>query len=114
VRRTRRRPRGGGSRPTPPPARTARTGSARPRPCPDDFAMRRLGAAEADDRCELVSERQGRSLIITSGCQRLTPAAPGRHECPCAAGVCLWRRGRPGDGPGPPRTLPGARVPVRR
>ncbi|WP_329317049.1 IS21-like element helper ATPase IstB (plasmid) [Streptomyces sp. NBC_01278] len=32
----------------------------------DDFAMRQLGAAPADDLYELVSERQGRSLIITS------------------------------------------------
>ncbi|MFJ9847046.1 ATP-binding protein [Kitasatospora sp. NPDC101155] len=32
----------------------------------DDFAMCRLTAAQADDLCELVSERQGRSLIITS------------------------------------------------
>jgi DNA replication protein DnaC len=32
----------------------------------DDFAMRRLSAAQADDLYELVSERQGRSLIITS------------------------------------------------
>ncbi len=32
----------------------------------DDFAMRQLSAAQADDLCELVSERQGRSLIITS------------------------------------------------
>ncbi|MFE5538736.1 ATP-binding protein [Streptomyces sp. NPDC056492] len=32
----------------------------------DDFAMRRLTAAQADDLYELVSERQGRSLIVTS------------------------------------------------
>ncbi|MER6066585.1 hypothetical protein ABT167_36620 [Streptomyces sp. NPDC001792] len=32
----------------------------------DDFALRRLSAAQADDLHELVSERQGRSLIITS------------------------------------------------
>ncbi|MEJ8662203.1 ATP-binding protein [Streptomyces sp. MS1.AVA.4] len=32
----------------------------------DDFAMRQLGAAQAYDLYELVSERQGRSLIITS------------------------------------------------
>nr|WP_281288177.1 ATP-binding protein [Streptomyces cyaneus] len=32
----------------------------------DDFAMRQLPAAQADDLYELVSERQGRSLIITS------------------------------------------------
>ncbi|MFI7175005.1 ATP-binding protein [Streptomyces spororaveus] len=32
----------------------------------DDFAMRQLGAAQADGLCELVSERQGRSLTITS------------------------------------------------
>ncbi|MFJ6370202.1 ATP-binding protein [Streptomyces virginiae] len=32
----------------------------------DDYAMRRLGASQADDLYELVSERQGRSLIITS------------------------------------------------
>ncbi|WP_329013546.1 IS21-like element helper ATPase IstB [Streptomyces sp. NBC_00690] len=32
----------------------------------DDFAMRQLGAAQAADLYELVSERQGRSLIITS------------------------------------------------
>ncbi|KUO06132.1 ATP-binding protein [Streptomyces caeruleatus] len=32
----------------------------------DDFAMRQLSAAHADDLYELVSERQGRSLIITS------------------------------------------------
>ncbi len=32
----------------------------------DDFAMRQLGASQADDLYELVSERQGRSLIITS------------------------------------------------
>lgn len=32
----------------------------------DDFAMRPLGASQADDLYELVSERQGRSLIITS------------------------------------------------
>ncbi|MET8630835.1 IS21-like element helper ATPase IstB [Kitasatospora sp. NPDC004669] len=32
----------------------------------DDFAMRQLSAAQADDLYELVSERQGRSLIITS------------------------------------------------
>lgn len=31
-----------------------------------DFAMRQLSAAQADDLYELVSERQGRSLIITS------------------------------------------------
>ncbi|MFF9899102.1 ATP-binding protein [Streptomyces longispororuber] len=32
----------------------------------DDFAIRQLSAAQADDLYELVSERQGRSLIITS------------------------------------------------
>jgi hypothetical protein len=32
----------------------------------DDFAMRQLTAAQADDPYELVSERQGRSLILTS------------------------------------------------
>ncbi|GAA0612355.1 ATP-binding protein [Streptomyces crystallinus] len=32
----------------------------------NDFAMRQLSAAQADDIYELVSERQGRSLIITS------------------------------------------------
>ncbi len=32
----------------------------------DDFAMRRLTAAQADDLYESVSERQGRSLITTS------------------------------------------------
>ncbi|WP_275593109.1 IS21-like element helper ATPase IstB [Streptomyces deccanensis] len=32
----------------------------------DDFAMRQLTASQADDLYELVSERQGRSLIITS------------------------------------------------
>ncbi|MFJ5138955.1 ATP-binding protein [Streptomyces sp. NPDC088707] len=32
----------------------------------DDFPMRQLSAAQADDLYELVSERQGRSLIITS------------------------------------------------
>ncbi len=32
----------------------------------DDFAMRQLAASQADDLYELVSERQGRSLIITS------------------------------------------------
>ncbi|MFD8007108.1 IS21-like element helper ATPase IstB [Streptomyces mirabilis] len=32
----------------------------------DDFAMRQLTAAQADDLYELVSERQGRSLISTS------------------------------------------------
>ncbi|CAL9635892.1 IS21 family transposase ISMt2 (plasmid) [Streptomyces sp. enrichment culture] len=32
----------------------------------DDFAMRQLSAAQADDLYELVSERKGRSLIITS------------------------------------------------
>ncbi|MDQ1051644.1 ATP-binding protein [Streptomyces sp. V4I2] len=32
----------------------------------DDFAMRQLSVAHADDLYELVSERQGRSLIITS------------------------------------------------
>ncbi|MEU9464854.1 ATP-binding protein [Streptomyces sp. NPDC048312] len=32
----------------------------------DDFAMSQLSAAQADDLYELVSERQGRSLIITS------------------------------------------------
>ena len=32
----------------------------------DDFAMRQVTAAQADDLYELVSERQGRSLIITS------------------------------------------------
>jgi len=32
----------------------------------DDFAMRQLTAAQADDLYELVSERQGRSLILTS------------------------------------------------
>ena len=32
----------------------------------DDFAMRQLSASQADDLYELVSERQGRSLIITS------------------------------------------------
>ena len=32
----------------------------------DDFAMSQLTAAQADDLCELVSERQGHSLIITS------------------------------------------------
>ncbi|EOT04771.1 transposase [Streptomyces noursei PD-1] len=32
----------------------------------DDFAMRQLSAAQADDLYELVSERQGRSLIITN------------------------------------------------
>jgi DNA replication protein DnaC len=31
----------------------------------DDFAMRQLTAAQADDLDELVSERQGRSLILT-------------------------------------------------
>ncbi|MEU0597476.1 IS21-like element helper ATPase IstB [Streptomyces sp. NPDC006393] len=32
----------------------------------DDFAMRQLTASQADDLYELVSERSGRSLIITS------------------------------------------------
>jgi DNA replication protein DnaC len=32
----------------------------------DDFAMRQMSAAQADDLDEMVSERQGRSLIITS------------------------------------------------
>lgn len=32
----------------------------------DDFAMRQMNATQADDLYELVSERQGRSLIITS------------------------------------------------
>lgn len=32
----------------------------------DDFAMRQLNATQADDLYELVSARQGRSLIITS------------------------------------------------
>ncbi|MEV8559341.1 ATP-binding protein [Streptomyces sp. NPDC051917] len=32
----------------------------------DDFAMRQLTAAQADGLYELVSERQGRSLILTS------------------------------------------------
>jgi len=32
----------------------------------DDFAMRQLAASQADDAYELVSERQGRSLITTS------------------------------------------------
>ncbi|MEU6814645.1 ATP-binding protein [Streptomyces sp. NPDC046860] len=32
----------------------------------DDFAMRQLSAAQADELYELVSERQERSLIITS------------------------------------------------
>ncbi|MFF0095112.1 ATP-binding protein [Streptomyces canus] len=32
----------------------------------DDIAMRRLNATQAGDLHELVSERQGRSLIITS------------------------------------------------
>ncbi|ACU72763.1 IstB domain protein ATP-binding protein [Catenulispora acidiphila DSM 44928] len=32
----------------------------------DDFAMRQMTAPQADDLYELVSERQGRSLIITS------------------------------------------------
>ncbi|MFI6743834.1 ATP-binding protein [Nonomuraea sp. NPDC050451] len=32
----------------------------------DDFAMRQLTATQADDLYELVSERRGRSLIITS------------------------------------------------
>jgi DNA replication protein DnaC len=32
----------------------------------DDFAMRQLTAAQADDLYELVSERHGRSMIITS------------------------------------------------
>ena len=32
----------------------------------DDFAMRQLTAPQADDLYELVSERQGRSLIVTS------------------------------------------------
>lgn len=32
----------------------------------DDFAMRQLSAAHADDLYELVSKRQGRSLITTT------------------------------------------------
>ncbi|MDQ0688703.1 DNA replication protein DnaC [Streptomyces achromogenes] len=32
----------------------------------DDFAMRQFSASQADDLYGLVSERQGRSLIITS------------------------------------------------
>ncbi|GEC10681.1 hypothetical protein SSP24_83360 [Streptomyces spinoverrucosus] len=32
----------------------------------DDFAMRQLTTSQADGLYELVSERQGRSLIITS------------------------------------------------
>ncbi|MBS2546945.1 IS21-like element helper ATPase IstB [Catenulispora sp. NL8] len=32
----------------------------------DDFAMRQMTAPQADDLYELVSERQGRSLIVTS------------------------------------------------
>ncbi|MFC9817434.1 hypothetical protein ACFVJM_35910 [Streptomyces virginiae] len=32
----------------------------------DDFAMRQMTATQADDLYELVSERQGRSVIITS------------------------------------------------
>ncbi len=33
---------------------------------PDDFAMRELTAAQADDLYELITERAGRSLILTS------------------------------------------------
>ncbi|WP_308402735.1 ATP-binding protein [Streptomyces sp. AC550_RSS872] len=32
----------------------------------DDFAMRQMTAPQADDLYELISERQGRSVIITS------------------------------------------------
>ncbi|MGW0185783.1 ATP-binding protein [Streptomyces sp. NPDC003362] len=32
----------------------------------DDFGMRQLSASQADGLYELISERQGRSLIITS------------------------------------------------
>jgi len=32
----------------------------------DDFAMRELTAAQADDLYELISERAGKSLILTS------------------------------------------------
>jgi DNA replication protein DnaC len=32
----------------------------------DDFAMRQLTATQADDLFELVSERQGRSMVLTS------------------------------------------------
>lgn len=39
----------------------------------DDFAMRQMTAAQADDLYELVSERQGRSLIITSDWYPLFP-----------------------------------------
>ncbi|MEV4895104.1 ATP-binding protein [Nonomuraea sp. NPDC055795] len=35
----------------------------------DDFAMRELTAAQADDLYELISERTGRSLILTSNRQ---------------------------------------------
>ncbi|MFE7530745.1 ATP-binding protein [Kitasatospora sp. NPDC057542] len=44
----------------------------------DDFAMRQLTAAQADDLYELVSERQGRSLIITSN----RAPATGIRSCP--------------------------------
>ncbi|WP_282613025.1 ATP-binding protein [Streptomyces sp. GESEQ-35] len=39
----------------------------------DDFTMRQLNATQADDLYESVSERQGRSLIITSNDRRTPP-----------------------------------------
>ncbi|KFG06269.1 hypothetical protein IQ61_25780 [Streptomyces scabiei] len=41
----------------------------------DDFAMRQLSAAQAEDLYELVSERQSRSLIDTS--QQVIMNGPG-------------------------------------
>ena len=52
----------------------------------DDFGMRELTAAQADDLYELITERVGRSLILTSnrGARRLVPAVPqpGRRRIP--------------------------------
>ncbi|MDQ1051347.1 hypothetical protein QFZ76_009583 [Streptomyces sp. V4I2] len=68
----------------------------------DDCARRQLGASQADDLYELVSERQNRPLIITSN------RAPGRHRgepkgkaflpesalCPVVAASGVWEFGQ--------------------
>jgi hypothetical protein len=51
----------------------------------DDFGMRELTAAQADDLYELITERSGRSLILTSNrAPRLTgtPCSPTRSSPP--------------------------------
>jgi hypothetical protein len=52
----------------------------------DDFGMRELTATQADDLHELITERAGRSLILTSN---RAPAKAHNPPLPCTAGLAL-------------------------